>query len=175
MKLLLPILLFLSLYTLGQKKHDLGPYDIRTAFDRFNGEDSLDKLSINMRLLNIISDTIPVFSKKEDEWKELKTTHFFYDSSNALKRVLYTDRSKGAYYFYFDGANLRKARYHKFGHSADTTYYFSIKDNEYPISQNERKTKTNPNRKTFFELLDMSKHFYKKFRMLLQTEYLSFK
>lgn len=175
MKSLLSILLFLSSYSYGQTIYNPNPYDIRIAFDQFTREDSVDGLLTNIRLLNIISDTIPIFSEREDAWKELKKIHFFYDSSNTLKRVLYTDKLKGTYYFYFDGPYVRKARHHKNGLSIDSTYYFITADHEYTVPQIAQIITNAPGQKEFFELLEMSKLFYKKFKMLLQKESIPFK
>lgn len=160
MKSIAIILLLFSTATRAQR-HD--PFDRRLIFEQFKKEDSLEGLYTNSDLLYVITDTLPLTTINETvNWKDVQLVSYFYDDSKTLKKIAFRNGRNGHYYFYFEGANLKKARVVK-SSSIAVQYYYTAEENKITNSELERRSLQEPGKKQFYETLKLGRHFFKKF------------
>src|SRR5436189_4648952 len=92
---------------------------------------------------------------------------YFYDNMNKLKKISFRNGRTGYYYFYFEGAYLKKARVIKQDHLINLKYYFTVEDNMCTVSEIERRMTQEPEKKDLYETLKIGKGFFDKFKSLL--------
>ena len=143
-------------------------FDQWTAPGQFRIEDSLEGLTINDSLLNVLVDTLPFYSYYDDsQWRDMKLVFYFYDSAYALRKVSFRNGKAGYYYFYFNGDSyMKKARYLA-SEPQGLRYDFTADDNKFTILEIEQKAMELPGKRHFYETLKMGKEFFEKFKTLL--------
>jgi hypothetical protein len=160
MKLLLVTLLIFCSYAHGQRHTD-----IKEAVAK---GDSLEVLYATDDLFKSITDTLPIYTFDENSgWRDIKLVQYFYDNSNVLKKISFRNGREGYYYFYFEGASLRKVRVVKNAGLINLQYFFTNRDNQHTASEIDGVITRHSEQKDSYELLKMGKSFFDKFKTLL--------
>jgi hypothetical protein len=168
MKWIVIVFFLANSFAYGQRLHGSTPFDDRALFDEFKKEDSLDRLYTNDSLLDVITDTLPLYTLDEnDGWRYMKVVYYFYDSSNILKKILFRNGRDGSYYFYFEDTCLERARSVKRAPLINSKYYFSIEDNNYSLLEIDQRIMQQPEKKDLYETLKLGKTFFEKFKTRL--------
>jgi hypothetical protein len=166
MKFLAILLLFAWSHSYGQRRHVEAPFGAAFGFDQFRKEDSLEGIYTDIASLNVITDTLPIYSDDEmDAWRHMQIEYYYYDSTNSLKKVYFRNGQGGSYYFWFEGTCLKKARHLRW--PSDLKYDFSEEENRSTPSEIERRIASEPEKKQSFETLKMARNFLEKFQTLL--------
>jgi hypothetical protein len=167
MKFIVIIMLLYGSLAYGQRRQGKDPYGDRSRLAQFQKEDSLEGFYINYTHLNVITDSLPLYTFDENSgWRDMKLVDYYYDSMSVLKKIYFRNGREGYYYFYFEGLILMKASSFKWTQSINK-YYFSIEENKYTISEMEQKMTQEPEKKDLFETLKIGKNFIERFKTLL--------
>jgi hypothetical protein len=169
MKFLMILLLVIGSFSYGQQKNGRKPVGWTSEFNQFRKEDSLDGIYTDDAFLNVITDTSLSFPYSLDElsgWKHVQIVNYYYDCTNSLKKISLRN-DKGYYYFYFEGAKLKKTRYIKW--QSELKYYYSLEDNKSTAPEIDRRITLEPEKKELYETLKMGKNFFQSFQIILRT------
>lgn len=167
MRYLLIILLLVGPFAFGQRGDSGNPFNTLSNFEQFRIEDSIDGLYTDDILLNVVTDTLPLYSGGDDDiWRKVKLVYFYIDSLHVLKKIAFRNGQEGYLYFYFENGNLKKARSINNTSRRHFVYYYTNSESNYSLSKIDEKIIEDPDRQNFYESLRLGKAFLVRFTEL---------